>query len=266
MIKHHGLAALALAVAGFGVAGCRDDGPTGIEAPNSPPASEPTGAALATMGTTPVITRSVVADGPGDQTDPHISGAIVAYISEQDHMSVIRHHNLTSGRDELVPNNGEYDFLPDVSGSRIVFSRITMEQSAIYSYDLMASGAAPVEVDPLLAANRRGPEIGGNTVAFPDFGLNASALEPEIVVNDLASGNHNSDHNRRASRQEPSPRPERGSPGLGQVPNAWIRLRHLAGGEVRRLLDFRLNHRVGGRGGFARHRWGDRHVRIPPFR
>lgn len=75
------------------------------------------------------------------------------------------------------------DFLSDASGTKVVFTR----NSSIYLFDT-ASGGLPIEVAPSATANRRHAAIGGNTVAWQDFGFNASSLQPEIVVHDLTSG------------------------------------------------------------------------------
>src|SRR5437763_524734 len=80
-------------------------------------------------------TQQVVNNGPGDQTDPHVSDAWVAYTSELNGGSEIRFHNLTSNADSAVPSNGGMDFLSDVSGSTLVYTHLTTE-SAIYAYDL----------------------------------------------------------------------------------------------------------------------------------
>lgn len=164
------------------LAACGDQpAPSGIT-PLVAPAGE---GAFVVIGTSPAKTTTTVNDGPGDQTDPHVSGDFVAYTSNADGTNRIRYHNLTTGDDVVVPNAGEDDFLSDVSGTRIAFVRVNAS-SGIYAYEVGA--AAAMEVAPSPTANRRNPAIGGNTVAWQDLGFSPSPLESEIVVADVTTG------------------------------------------------------------------------------
>jgi Tol biopolymer transport system component len=165
-----------LAVAGFTL-GC-----TG-ESPNGPAGSGP-GFPMPNFSLI-IGTTSTVNDGPGDQSDPHISGALVSYSSNADGTNRIRYHDLATGTDAVVPNSGEADLLSGISGSKIVFTHVPT--AAIYLYDV-AAGGSPVAVDPVdpsLSSKRRHSAIGGSTIAWQDFGLNAEFLRPEIVVHEL---------------------------------------------------------------------------------
>ena len=143
-----------------------------------------------TIGTLPPVTIQVVNNGPGNQTDPHVSGDRVSYTSELvgTTNTEIRFHNLATGSDAAVPGSPIQDFLSDVSGNTIVFTRVTAEESAIYAYDTSSGGAA-VELAPEAGpSTRRGPAIGGQTVAWQDFSFTGNPLEPEVVAHDLATG------------------------------------------------------------------------------
>jgi hypothetical protein len=181
MKQQHYVTSVAMVAMALTLVGCQDDLPTEIPAPTL----VPSGPAFTTIGTTPTLTTSTVNNSAGDQTDPHISGSLVSYTSNADGTNRIRYHNLGTGADAVVPNAGEDDFLSDISGSKVVFTRLSA-QSAIYVYEVGA--AAATEVAASGDVNRRNPSIGGNTVAWQDFGFNASALQPEIVVSDLATG------------------------------------------------------------------------------
>jgi hypothetical protein len=132
---------------------------------------------------TPAISGSMQAvnAGPGDQSDPHVSGSLVAYTSVEDGRSLIRHHQLVTGSDAAIPNDGTTDLLSDVGGSTVVFTRVGDFSSAIYSFDT-ANPGAPVEIAPDFFANRRSAAIGGGTIAWEDFGLAGGGLAPEIAV------------------------------------------------------------------------------------
>src|SRR5258706_15694818 len=68
----------------------------------------------------PVLTEVTINDSAGDQTNPHVSGDWVEY--EDGH---IRYYNFMTGTDALIPPEGSpSDLLADISGSRIVFSRV----------------------------------------------------------------------------------------------------------------------------------------------
>jgi Tol biopolymer transport system component len=130
---------------------------------------------------TPVLTAVAINLGAGDQNDPHISGDWVAYA---DNFS-IHYYNFTSGVDTLLPmDDSARDLLSDVSGSRIVFSRvIPTVKTAVMVFDAVAGGA-PIELDPAMGTTRLGSAIGGDTVAYIDFGLQANG---ELVIHDLAT-------------------------------------------------------------------------------
>jgi hypothetical protein len=139
-----------------------------------------------TLGTPLVGTASVVNNGPGDQTDPHISGAVVAYTNETDGSSEIRFHDLETGMDQAIPSSGAFDFVSDVSGSTVVFTRVT-SSSAIFAYDV-GTQAPPVEVAPLEGASRRAAVIGHRTVAWQDYTYRGPTLAPELAAFNLDTG------------------------------------------------------------------------------
>lgn len=143
----------------------------------------PTVVLAQTLGGPLIGKHAVVNNGPGDQTDPHVSGALVAYTSEVGGGSEIRYHDLATGQDAPVPSSGSFDFVSDISGGTVVFTRVT-STSSIFTYDV-GTKAPPVEIAPREGANRRAAVIGGRTVAWQDFNYRASALEPEIAAFDL---------------------------------------------------------------------------------
>lgn len=128
----------------------------------------------------------LVNGGPGDQTDPHVSGALVAYTSEVRGTSEIRYHDLVTDEDAAIPNDGAFDFVSDVSGNTVVFTRVSAS-SAIYTY-AVGTDAAPVELAPEEGSSRRAAVIGGRTVAWQDFGFTGNTLQPEIAAYDLDTG------------------------------------------------------------------------------
>ncbi len=134
-------------------------------------------------GPPPGMTASVINAGAGDQTDPHISGGLVSYANQVGGVSEIRYHDLATGTDKAIPNGGALDFLSDVSGNTIVFTRIVGTKRAVYSYDTATSGPA-TELDPQPGSHRVDAAIGGTTVAWEDRGWDF--LKPELAIYDLS--------------------------------------------------------------------------------
>ena len=66
-------------------------------------------------------TTMVINAGPGDQLDPHISGALVTYASIVSGASEVRYYDLLTGADQSIPADGGLDYLPDMSGSKVVY-------------------------------------------------------------------------------------------------------------------------------------------------
>ena len=98
------------------------------------------------LGEPLVGSRNVVNAGPGDQSDPHVSEGLVAYTSEVQGLSEIRYHQLSTGQDQAIPNGGAYDFVADVSGDTVVFTRVS-EASSIFAFNVRTQAPA-VEVAP----------------------------------------------------------------------------------------------------------------------
>jgi hypothetical protein len=134
---------------------------------------------------TPVLVPVDINVSAGDQFDPHVSGDWVAYTSDVG----IRYYNFATNVDAEIPlGSSVNDLLSDVSGSKIVFSRVTVASgTAVMVFDASTPAIAPVEIDPVTNSNRFGAAIGGNTVAFIDFGLHPNG---ELVIHDLV--NHSS--------------------------------------------------------------------------
>ncbi|PTL85245.1 hypothetical protein [Vitiosangium sp. GDMCC 1.1324] len=126
-------------------------------------------------------TSLVINDGPGDQTEPHVSGALVAYTSRSSlSTSEIRYHDLVSGVDQAIPNAGAYDSVSDVNGDMVVFTRAT-SSSRIFRFNARAGGAAE-ELAPRSGANRHAATVGGQTVAWQEQGYTAASVPPEIFA------------------------------------------------------------------------------------
>ena len=136
-----------------------------------------------TLGEPLVGTRKVVNNGPGNQSDPHVSGSLVAYTNESQGMSEIRYHDLSNSQDVAIPNGGAYDFVADISGDTVVFTRV-LSSSSIFTYNVLTQGPA-VEVAPQPNSNRRGAVVGHRTVVWQDFSYPTASSQPEIAAFDL---------------------------------------------------------------------------------
>jgi hypothetical protein len=137
---------------------------------------------LPVNGVAPTLTPVTINNGSGDQYDPHISGDLVAYTSDPS----IRYYSVATDTDAQIPlGSSARDLLSDVSGSKIAFSRvIPAVKTAVMVFDTSTPATAPIEIDAALGTTRIGSAIGGDTVAYIDFGLHGNG---ELVIHDLAS-------------------------------------------------------------------------------
>jgi hypothetical protein len=126
--------------------------------------------------TAPAVT---INNSLGDQTDPHVSNDLMSYTSTV--TSEIRYFRFSTGASGTVPRGGILDILSDVSGDRIVFSRIASDRNAIFVFDTRTSTLT--EIDPRAGSNRLGAAIGGNTVAL----INLSSGSGDVYAYDLAA-------------------------------------------------------------------------------
>ena len=143
-----------------------------------PPPAQAATASVATL-TGALFT---VNDGPGDQTDPHISGDWVSYTDNSTGSYQARYYNLATLQDAGVPSNGGQDLLSGISGTTIVYMHSTASGQSIYAYDTCGC-SAPAELDPTPGSIRESPAIGGHTVAWVDY--TADPAHPQIVVENL---------------------------------------------------------------------------------
>jgi hypothetical protein len=124
-------------------------------------------------GGTPQVFPVLIDAGPGDQYDPHVSGDIASYTSDQN----IRYYDFFSGGNSPVPAPLDaVDHLSDVSGGKIAFCRDEASgRSPIELYDIAAG--TTTEIAPGVPFPvRTQAAIGGNTVAFIDLGVAAGEL------------------------------------------------------------------------------------------
>ena len=136
---------------------------------------------------TPGATPVAINNGPGGQTDAHISGTLVSYTSALNGRAEIRYFDFATGVDRAIPQpDTALDFLSNVSGPIIVFTRIDALRMAICSFDTSTAGPV-VELDSQPGSNRQHPAIGGQTVAWQDLGFSIDTdinVVSEIVAYD----------------------------------------------------------------------------------
>jgi hypothetical protein len=131
-----------------------------------------------------------VDEGAGNQTDPHISGTLVSYTSQSGPNTAIRYHDLASDVTGEIPGGGQ-DLLSDVFDGTIAFTRFMPGGAAIFAYDTAAGSLWELDpqLDPQVVSQRRGAAIGGDQVAWEDFGLTPELeFSSEIVVYDRPTG------------------------------------------------------------------------------
>jgi hypothetical protein len=138
----------------------------------------------------PLASESVlIAGGPGNQTDPHISGSLVTWTDISGTESRISYADLAAGTTGSIPNAGNRDSLSGVEGDRIVFRRVYTDGTTarpILVFDVTAPGAGVQELAPEPGARRAFAAIGGTTVAFMQF-VTGSSTATEVCVADVAA-------------------------------------------------------------------------------
>jgi HYR domain len=124
--------------------------------------------------------------GPGNQTDPHIDGDLLAFTASDSVGSEIRYVDLADGSPGTIDNGGHRDSLPDVSGDLVAFRRVSTDGSSrsILVFDTSAPELGAREVAPAEGARRAFAAIGGTTVAFMQF-VGASSTQSEVCVADV---------------------------------------------------------------------------------
>ena len=156
------------------------------------PIPSPTESPTAVTPPAPIIvtaTPVVVNNGSGNQVDPHVDGNLVAYTNAANGVSTIRYFNFSNDVDLGIPGvSGALDFLPDVSGATVVFTRIEGARQSIWSFNTTTSGPA-IEMGTSSATSlRRGAYIGGNTVAWQELGFSTStSVLSEVMAYDLTT-------------------------------------------------------------------------------
>jgi hypothetical protein len=131
----------------------------------------------------PTGTTTVVNNGPGDHSDPHVSGNLVSYSNSDGTNFTMRYHDLSTASDNGVPNSGTFDFLSDVKGNVIAFTRVSASSASIFTYTVGAASA--VEVDPTPGSLRQSAQIGLNTIVWQEFVSGSSS--GIVVLNTLTN-------------------------------------------------------------------------------
>jgi len=134
-------------------------------------------------------TITVINNEPGDQRDAHVSGDLVTYYSALAGNSNVRYYDFLTGIDASIPQDEvSLDWLSDIDGTNIVYTHIANNSYEINFYDAN-TGGSPITLDPLPNSLREKPAVGGQIVAWVDFGLNDNNLYiSEIVIYDLVTG------------------------------------------------------------------------------
>jgi len=127
-------------------------------------------------------TFSVVNNGSGDQTDPHVDCDLAPYTNDDFFGSLsIRYYNFANDTDNAIPGNGT-DTLSDVSGNLIAFTEAspTGPQVIVFNATTQTRTALP-------GVQHSHPALGGSKVAYEDRSFFPNPNESEIVVFDQSN-------------------------------------------------------------------------------
>lgn len=158
-------------------------------------------------GVPPILVPVTINAGAGDQTDPHVSGDYAAYTDMTGYRGSIRYYRFSTATDAEIPvGSSARDLLSDISGSKIVFSRvITGVKTAVMVFDVSTPAVDPIEIDAAVGSIHLGSAIGGNTVAYIDLVLQPQG---EVVIHDLATSTSQRITNDAGFDQNPSVSPD----------------------------------------------------------
>jgi hypothetical protein len=135
-------------------------------------------------------TTSTMNNGPGDQTEPHVSGNLAAYtVKDFVAGSAIHYFDFATGNDRVVPAGapGDSDNLSDVSDGRIVFSRTRSAdgKTGAMLFDVVSGVVRELDPQPtMIPMVRFGVVVGGNTVAYEELAVGNG----DIYAYDLVAG------------------------------------------------------------------------------
>jgi hypothetical protein len=119
-------------------------------------------------------------DPSGDHFDPHVSGDLAVYTSG----TTVHYYRFSTGVDTAIPiGNSHQDLLSDTDGTRIVFSRVLSDRTAICLFD--TKDGTLTEIDPTPGPSRFSAVVAGDSVAYIDSNLEVGG---ELVVHDLPTG------------------------------------------------------------------------------
>jgi Tol biopolymer transport system component len=129
-------------------------------------------------------TFQVINAGPGDQTNPHVSGDIAVYTST-DATSEVRYYDFATNTDHLVPTGGFAAFLSDVSNGHIVYTQVGLGGSQIGEFNVADSTTTLIGTSNQVS----NPTVSTDgSVAYEDRGFNPDPAASEIVVTDITQG------------------------------------------------------------------------------
>lgn len=156
------------------------------------------GILAAMMAATPPVsggavtfTQVTINDAVGDHFDPHVDGDLAAYSSVTevgfDFFEQIHYFDFATSSDVVInnvlPDGGlGRDLLSDVDQNRVVFTRIFGDHNGIMLFDRSVNSFTELAAAP--NSQRLGVALGGNTVAFIDYGFWSDGTG-ELMVLDL---------------------------------------------------------------------------------
>jgi beta propeller repeat protein len=162
-------------------------------------AAGPAHAANPTLSGTSVTINNGGSGAPSTgASNPAVSGDWVVYTDDSTGQGVIHYYDLATSQDASIDTEGGFDgqYGDAISGTTVVYSHEdTSGNYSIYAYDI-GSGNPPAALDDTGDLQIR-PAIGGDTVAWNDYGCNSnnppgcnttiSPGYPQVMVYDTAT-------------------------------------------------------------------------------
>jgi hypothetical protein len=140
----------------------------------------------------------------GSQFYPHVSGDLVCYANfDTNGVFTVHYFDLSKSADAAVPPDptAQRDYLCDVRGSTIAFTRLTNTDSQIYTFDTSGAGS-PAPVSFKANASRGFAEIGDQAIVWQENFSSVPAIS-SIVAYNRSSGTTQSLSSDTSFNQEP---------------------------------------------------------------
>ncbi|MFH0967584.1 MAG: PKD domain-containing protein [Methanobacteriota archaeon] len=110
-------------------------------------------------------TREMVANVPGDQNDPDISGGVIVWDDNRNGNSDIYSYNIAMNKEDIVYSSTSNKFRPAISNDVVAFEDYGTDDIRDIGFKKVGSTANPVFIDPN-SMDKANPDIDGDWIVY----------------------------------------------------------------------------------------------------